>query len=51
MICTLCLKEIKETEETIEVNGKIRHMFCSIELERMVEELEKIYQETCDQDI
>jgi len=51
MICSLCLKEIKKLEASIEVDGRIRHETCSNELEKMVDELEKIYEDTCQSDI
>lgn len=44
MICSLCLKEVLIGEETIVVDEKIRHESCSIELDKMVDELEKIYE-------
>lgn len=51
MICTLCLKEIKDGEETITVKDRIRHKSCSDHLEEMIGELEKIYEEDFDEDI
>ena len=51
MICTLCLKEITESEESVTVNGRLRHKKCSEELEEMIEELEKIYEEDPVEDI
>lgn len=46
MICSLCLEEIKE-EEFVVIEDRIRHKRCSDEFEQMIEELEKIYDETC----
>ena len=51
MICSLCLKEIKSSEASVEVDGRIRHETCSDELEKMVGDLEKIYEDTCQSDI
>lgn len=50
MICTLCLKEIGE-DRSVEVNGRIRHKTCSDTLEKMIKELEKIYDEDKEEDI
>jgi hypothetical protein len=38
-------------DTSIEIEGKLRHISCSIEYEKMVEELEKIYNDTCPTDI
>jgi len=51
MICTLCLAEIENTEDAIEVNQKMRHKQCSEKLEEMVSELEKVYQDDQEGDI
>ena len=51
MICSLCLKEIKEDELQVVVDESIRHKTCSEEFEKEIEELKKIYEETCNQDI
>ena len=51
MICTLCLKTILEDESSVKVNGRLRHKECSDQLEKMVEELDEIYQETKPDDI
>lgn len=51
MICGLCLKEIEEDQEQVVVDEMVRHKVCSDDLEKDLNELEKIYNETCDQDI
>lgn len=51
MTCSLCLKEIGSDEPFVEIDERIRHESCSNELEKMVDELEKIYEETCPKDI
>lgn len=51
MLCSLCLKEISNGESSVIVDGKVRHEFCSNELEKMVDDLEKIYEDTCPKDI
>jgi len=51
MICTLCLKEIQEDEKSVIVNDRLRHLECSDSLEKMVEELDEIYQDTKPDDI
>ena len=51
MICSLCLAEIEDNQETVTVNDNIRHKSCSDEYDSMVEELEKIADETCGEDI
>jgi len=51
MICSLCLQEIKDNEETVTVNGNIRHKSCSDEYDSMLDELQKIADETFDEDI
>ena len=51
MVCTLCLKDIKDGEETVTVNGKLRHKECSDSLEEMISDLEKISMEDNEPDI
>jgi len=51
MICTLCLKDILEDDATVTVNDKLRHKACSDKLEEMIDELDKIYQDTKPEDI
>lgn len=52
MICTLCLKEITEEQETVTVLDRIRHKECSDKLKEMIDELEEIYeQDQKDEDI
>lgn len=51
MICSLCLKEISVHEESVVVDDAIRHKTCSEELENMVKELERIYEETAPEGI
>ena len=51
MICSLCLKEILEETDAITVDNNIRHNDCHIEFEQEINELAKIYEETCEQDI
>ena len=44
--CTLCLEIIdEEIDETVIVEGRLRHKKCSETLEKMIDELEKIYEE------
>ncbi len=50
MICSLCLEDIIEGQKTVIVDGLTRHETCSEEFEKMVDELEKIYEDTCPQD-
>ena len=51
MVCSLCLREIEKEERTVEVDGRIRHESCSLELEQALIDLEKIYDDTCPKDI
>ena len=51
MICTLCLKDIEDGEKMVVVDGRVRHESCSKEFEEMVDDLEKIYEDTCPKDI
>lgn len=51
MICSLCLEDILDGDDFVEVDGRVRHKTCSDEFEEMVEDLEKIYEDTCPQDI
>jgi len=51
MICTLCLKEIKEDDHSVVVSDKLRHKECSNTLEEMIDDLEKIYTEDSKEDI
>jgi len=51
MVCTLCLKEIKDGEKSVEIDGRIRHESCSKEFEKMIVDLEKIYEDDCPKDI
>jgi len=47
MVCSLCLKEIKEDEKFLLVeNDRIRHVECHNEFESMLGDLEKIADET-----
>lgn len=50
-ICTLCLEDIKVGEETIIIDGILRHKGCSDDLDRDIAELASIYEETCGEDI
>lgn len=50
-ICSLCLKEITEDQESVVVDELIRHKLCSEEFECDLKELEEIYNETCQDDI
>ena len=50
MICSLCLSEI-EDENFVIVDGHVRHISCSEEFEKMIVDLEKIYDDTCEKDI
>lgn len=45
-ICSLCLKEILESEISMNVDGRIRHLTCSEEYDSMIIELKKIYENT-----
>ncbi len=45
-ICTLCLNAIMPDDKTIVVDDRIRHKECSDKLEKMIEELDEIYQDT-----
>lgn len=49
--CSLCLQLIEDGEEKIEIEGKVRHLACHKEYEKMVDDLSIIYNETCEQDI
>lgn len=51
MVCSLCLEKIEEDEKIIIVDERSRHETCSIEFEKMVWDLEKIYDDTCPKDI
>ena len=51
MICSLCLEKINDSEETVTVNGNLRHKSCSDEYDSMLEDLEKIAGEMEDDDI
>jgi hypothetical protein len=51
MVCTLCLADIQQGEDVTRVDDKLRHKSCSEEFETMVDELEKIYVDTCPTDI
>jgi hypothetical protein len=51
MVCSLCLKDIKEGEDVTTVDNRLRHISCSDEFEKMVDDLEKIYEDTCPKDI
>jgi hypothetical protein len=48
--CSLCLQPIADKEK-IEIEGKIRHLSCHKEYEKMVDDLAIIYDETCEHDI
>lgn len=50
-ICSLCLKEILDSEDFIIVDDAIRHKTCSDEFEKDLKELEDIYNETKPEDI
>jgi len=45
------LEEIVDEKDLIIVDGNERHKSCSEEFDSMVEELEKIYDNTCPKDI
>lgn len=51
MVCSLCLKEISTDDTSVVVDGRVRHESCSNELEELVVNLEKIYEDTCQKDI
>ena len=51
MICVLCLKDITDKQESVEVLGRIRHKECSNKLEEMIEKLQEIYSEDKESDI
>ncbi len=51
MNCSLCLNEILDGEESITVDARIRHKVCSEEYEKMVGDLEKIYEDMESEDI
>lgn len=44
-ICTLCLKQIGE-EQSIVIDERLRHLVCHKQLEKMVADLEEIYEGT-----
>lgn len=46
MICTLCLRDIVDGEETTQVDDRFRHIKCSEKLEEMILDLDRIYQDT-----
>ena len=51
MICSLCLIEIKDTEEMVTVDTFVRHKVCSDEYNTMLADLEKISEAGIDDDI
>lgn len=51
MICSLCLEEIIEDQKTVVVEGSTRHKACSEEFDQMLDELQKIADETMPDDI
>lgn len=50
MQCSLCLKEISDSEASTVFEEHTRHQSCHDELEKMIEELAEIYEEVEEDD-